>query len=272
MKNVLYQVTLIVCCFFMCALPSYSQHIDNSAEGREKIEQAQENVYLANSNFSYEFGQSLVYFGGGVALFGAAAFVAEAIVPNQVENDPYGPKRTSTLPILGTIGVATGGAIALIGGVFWWVGKSKLTDNGGLPYLGDPRGFSARFDLAGSLFHPISIDMVYGYNFNDYLFLGAGAGARFFNTASIPLYGEFNYSILKRRVTPYIGLRAGAAFDVTKRTNGEPMAAGYFAVDLGTKIRHREKNSGKGDWKVSSYLEGYINRDVNFGVKLGYSF
>lgn len=262
----------IVSCILIGSVPAYSQYFYSPEDNMEKMEQVQENLYLSNSNFSYDFGQSLVYFGGGVAIFGASAFIAQAIIPSQQNEEPGGRQTTPVLPVLGTIGVAAGGAIALIGGVFWWVGKSKLTDNGGYQYIGDPRGFAARFDLSGSIFHPISLDMVYGYNFNEHLFLGAGAGARFFGTASIPLYGEFNYSLLKRRVSPFIGLKAGAAFDVTERTNGEPVAAGYFAVDIGTQIRHREKSSGKGDWKVSTYLEGFINRDVNVGLKLGYSF
>ena len=285
MKNLL-KATCVMCCLLVGFLPVFAQRMDVSDDVNVKIEQAQENAYLASSNFSYEFGQSLVYFGGGVAVFGASAFIAQAIIqspdasgntnpPSTTKSTgaPVGPPTSvPILPAFGTIGLAAGGAIALIGGICWWVGKAKLADNGGKQYLGNQRGFSARFDLAGSLVHPISVDMAYGYHFNDYLYLGAGVGGRFFGTASIPLYGEFGYSILKKRVSPFIGLKGGAAFDVTTRANNEPVASGYFCVDLGTQIRHREKDSGKGDWKITSYFEGYINRDINFGLKVGYSF
>ena len=125
-----------MCCLLVGSLPVFAQRMDVSDDVNVKIEQAQENAYLASSNFSYEFGQSLVYFGGGVAVFAASAFIAQAIIqsPDASGNTnppsttksagaPVGPSTSvPILPAFGTIGLAAGGAIALIGGICWWVG------------------------------------------------------------------------------------------------------------------------------------------------------
>ena len=84
MKNLL-KATCVMCCLLVGSLPVFAQRMDVSDDVNVKIEQAQENAYLASSNFSYEFGQSLVYFGGGVAVFGASAFIAQAIIQGNAD-------------------------------------------------------------------------------------------------------------------------------------------------------------------------------------------
>lgn len=234
----------------------------------------------APTNFSYDFGQTMVYMGGGVALVGASLFAVQAIYGDKHQTNQE--DGTPVLPLFGAVGVIGGGILALIGAPFWYKGKQRLGDQTGPQYIGDPEGFATKFALAGSLMHPLSMDLVEGYHFNHHLFLGAGVGLRCLGSEpSIPVYVDFTYTPLKRRVSPYIGAKLGGDVLFLDSTHYDRMinGAAYMAFELGTRIRHRENDRGKGDWSIALYAEsdayesrGKIETGINVGLNVGYAF
>lgn len=60
------------------------------------------------------------------------------------------------------------------------------------------------------LFSTTDIYTTHGVQFNPYLYVGAGAGVRLGDDyTSIPLYGSVRYTILKKKVTPFIDAKIG---------------------------------------------------------------
>lgn len=230
-----------------------------------------EDTQLAPTNFSYDVGQSLVYFGGGVAVFGAGVLAAQYVY-DVTHPSPAEDAGTPVLPIVGYAGLVTGGILAVIGAQFWYKGAQRLGERVGLQYIGDPTGYSTRFSMSGGLAHPISMNLVRGYHFNHHLFFGVGAGLQCFNKPSMPVYLNFEYSALKRRITPYISAKLGGNFLFSDSSERDQMVVGYGGVEIGTRIRHRTKNAGHGAWSLAMFYESSEFLGGNVGVSLGYAF
>lgn len=60
------------------------------------------------------------------------------------------------------------------------------------------------------LFSTTDFYTTHGVQLNPYLYVGAGAGVRIGDSyTSIPLYGDVRYTILKKKVSPFIDVKVG---------------------------------------------------------------
>lgn len=59
-----------------------------------------------------------------------------------------------------------------------------------------------------------SVSSVNGYTFSSRFITGAGIGIELFETLMMPLYADARVIILKGRITPYAGLKAGYSFSL----------------------------------------------------------
>ena len=100
----------------------------------------------------------------------------------------------------------------------------KGTVNAGWIFLSAPKSFEAL--------------TIHGYQFNPYLFLGAGAGVNYYLTNSgddagfIPIFVDVRGYLLNKPITPYAEAKIGG--QLTYNGNGENGI--YFAPELGCKF------------------------------------
>lgn len=59
-----------------------------------------------------------------------------------------------------------------------------------------------------------SVSSLSGYSFASRFITGAGIGIEFFETLTLPLYAETRVILLKNRITPFAGLKAGYSFSL----------------------------------------------------------
>ena len=60
------------------------------------------------------------------------------------------------------------------------------------------------------LFSTTDIYTTHGFQFNPYLYVGAGAGIRLGDSyTAIPIYADVNYTMLKKKVSPFIDAKIG---------------------------------------------------------------
>ncbi|MBR5250353.1 MAG: hypothetical protein IKV28_07215 [Bacteroidales bacterium] len=207
-----------------------------------------------------DFGKTMVYTGGGIAIVSAGVFgIGMMLNTNRTTDDAT--KGVNVIPGFGLAGIAAGGAIALLGTPFWIAGESY--QNGFC--IQHEEGFELRMDLSGSIAPPVGADIVAGYNLNESWFFGGGAGIRFANGTSIPIYADVRYSFSESRISPYIGMSIGGAY---APKNGELIP--YYNLNLGSRIRHQSNDGG--DWWIAAMMEMTHLLPYNFGIKVGYSF
>lgn len=81
----------------------------------------------------------------------------------------------------------------------------------------------------------------HGYQFNPYFFLGAGVGYQYCDKADfgvIPVFLDARYNMMKGRITPFLGLKAGYSFDTGY--DGDELSEGglgfYCVPSVGVRI------------------------------------
>ncbi len=260
-ENNIYSIAVALLCFSFSTVVQ-AQFQDKDMRLAEPIE----------TNFCYDFGQGMTYMGGSFAVFGAGVLAAQYFHDRIYPDDNPATSGTSLLPFFGYVGLFTGGILAGIGTLFWYKGNKRLDNQDGLQYIGDPEGFATRFSLAGGIAHPISLNLVRGYQFNHHLFFGVGAGLQCFNKPAIPVYINLEYTPLKRRITPYMSGKLGGNFLFSDSSERDRMVVGYAGAEVGTRIRHRTKDAGKGDWSLAIFVETSESLGGNIGLNFGYSF
>ena len=165
-------------------------------------------------------------------------------------------------------GMIAGGVMLLSGVPMWIAAKSLQGSYEEYRYSDDSRGFEVRTDVTIARAPLVGVDIVGGYNFNPYLFLGAGIGQRFVKGYSFPVYVDARFSFSNKRVVPFVDLNFGGAY--YKNQVGEKRDL-YFAANFGVRIRHKAQGSHKGDWWISAGFETQEQAWCNSGLRVGYS-
>ena len=120
----------------------------------------------------------------------------------------------------------------------------------------------------------IGLDLLasYGFQFNNFFFLGIGTGiSRFVNkSASAPLFVNARINMLNRHISPVLDCKTGA---ILGNINGL-----YFDFGLGVRIATQKKSAiyvlatfiGQCNTGTISAAKDLTN--LRYGVKLGYEF
>lgn len=232
-----------------------------------------DNLRIRRGQKIADAGKTLMIGGGAIAL-SSTVFFALAHAQWDRTNNPEAPDDMPVYPIFALAGYTVGAAFALVGLPVFFAGKDIVVKNGGkMVTVGDSceSGSAALIDVGLGIPPFVSLDAVYGYNFNPNLFVGAGVGGKMWlmsslgrgeNTAAIPVYAQVRYSLGKGRISPYAAISGG--YDMISATP-------YFGFDFGARIRStRNKISIFGDeierdnsWWLSSKL-GYTNNEELF--------
>lgn|SRR5574344_1969655 len=106
----------------------------------------------------------------------------------------------------------------------------------------------------------VSLNAAAGFQLNPYIFLGAGAGVRYFtnnDTYSVPIFANFRSDFINRRITPFVDAKIGySPTDVT----------GMFAsVGLGCRFKI-------GDNFALSASAGYEAQETDVDAYYGYYY
>ena len=86
----------------------------------------------------------------------------------------------------------------------------------------------------------------HGYQFNPHLFLGAGAGIHYYfdnpghrtETLMVPCFADFRWTMLNRRASPLLGVKAGYSLGTNDNFDG----GSYLALFLGAKFMISNKS------------------------------
>lgn len=104
-----------------------------------------------------------------------------------------------------------------------------------------------------------NFNFVNGYQLNEKMFVGIGTGFKYFTESEftiIPLYADFKYAFLDRKVTPLLGLSAGFSFNPNDGFKGEGV---LINPSIGAQIK------GKGNMRFNISLN-YQTQQLNFLV------
>lgn len=88
----------------------------------------------------------------------------------------------------------------------------------------------------------LKVDYINAYQFNPYISLGFGTGFRYYFDADailMPFTADFRVNFIKFKVTPFIGINAGYAFDVT---NGFEGVGEVVAISAGVNFAVSDRN------------------------------
>ncbi len=113
----------------------------------------------------------------------------------------------------------------------------------------------------------------HGYQFNNYIFLGAGVGVSYFNdweSTAIPVFANFRVNFTKHKVTPFADLKIGYS-------SGD-IEGGYGSTALGVRFGLKNKKAlnlrleySYQEWKDVGYW-GDSFEFQSVGVKFGFEF
>ena len=223
-------------------------------------------------NHLLDAGKALTYTGAGILLNSAIVGVIEgyfnffsiflgSTAEDLVEDIVYRSYRIDA-------GIIAGGVMLLSGVPIWIAAKSLQGSYEEYRYSDDSRGFEVRTDVTIARAPLVGVDIVGGYNFNPYLFLGAGIGQRFVKGYTFPVYADARFSFSNKRVAPFVDLNFGGAY--YKNPEGERREM-YFAANFGVRIRHKAQGNHKGDWWISAGFETQEQAWCNSGLRVGYS-
>ena len=116
----------------------------------------------------------------------------------------------------------------------------KSEDNNLSPLV---RGYSGQISSATLIGENETIGLdfsaIHGFRFNPKLFIGLGSGIRYCindwkDMITIPVFANFRYDILNRKISPFIALNSGAAFNI-----GDSEGTGFYgSFDIGCRF-HR---------------------------------
>lgn len=121
----------------------------------------------------------------------------------------------------------------------------KLMENANyVPQKGIILGSSLSF-LGGSN-NSLGFNFSTDYQFANRMSTGLGTGVEFFTYQVLPVYAEFNYSVLKSRLTPFFYAKAGYSFPLSKPTEEywtSPDYKGGILASAGMGIRKDFQNN-----------------------------
>lgn len=160
----------------------------------------------------------------------------------------------------------------LVGIPLWIIGKTSEKHPEGEQYLGNPKGFGLRVDLAAAVTPIMGVDCIAGYHLNPYLFVGGGIGSRFVEGLVVPAFVDIRATYSPKRVAPYIGLKGGISYCgdcIGERY--EPFDS-FFSLNLGVRIRHKNNDKSRGDWWCGCVIESSPTTGINNGLQVSYSF
>lgn len=162
---------------------------------------------------------------------------------------------------------------ALLAGIPIWIIGTRLEKHpDGRQYLGDPKGFGLRVDLAANVSPVLGVDCIAGYHFGPYVFAGGGVGFRTIDGLAIPVFTDLRVTCSPKRVAPFIGLKAGLSYYDEQTAQKNPYFDAFFSLSLGTRIRHRHNDCSRGDWWFASVTEYSPICGINSGLQISYSF
>lgn len=218
------------------------------------------------SNEMLDAGKALTSLGIGMFLVGECGTLNYI---SQTFGDSYVLGRRTAMNMCALTPVA-GALLSLVGVPLWIVGYNQVDQKEGYQYLGKSKGFGMRVDLTGSIAPIVGVDVVAGYHFNPYLFLGAGVGQRFVDGYMAPVFVDARVTLSNKRVAPCFGFDVGGAY-YTKNSAYKPFDL-FGGFNFGVRIRHKSNDRSKGDWWIVSSAEATYRMLMNIGLRVGYSF
>lgn len=105
----------------------------------------------------------------------------------------------------------------------------------------------------------LDFSAIHGYRFNPRLFIGLGSGIRYCTNdwkdmVTIPVFANFRYDILNKKISPFIALNSGALFNI-----GDSEGTGFYgSFDLGCRFYRFFLSTGVETAKTCE--EGFNNR------------
>lgn len=135
------------------------------------------------------------------------------------------------------------------------------------------------FDLSDCNANRFELSTTHGYQFNNYLFVGGGAGINFYTDAdlySVPLFASFRANFMNKKITPFADIKSGytvgdveGAF-VTVGLGVRFALAKKMALNLKLEYAYQEYDY---EYYYSSSSYYYDNESINgIGIKLGFEF
>lgn len=137
----------------------------------------------------------------------------------------------------------------------------------------DVKGFRGIVELgyvAGGFDAP-ELSFSLGYQFNPYVFLGAGAGGQYFSNVKrggIPVFADLRGCLFLGTFSPYVSLKVGyeACIDM-------PVSGGFYcSPTIGGKIMTTERQALTLGIGLSVLKPDGWSSDKGFAIKLGYEF
>ena len=122
------------------------------------------------------------------------------------------------------------------------------------------------FDLSDCNANRFELSTTHGYQFNNYLFVGGGAGINFYTDAdlySVPLFASFRANFMNKKITPFADIKSGY-------TVGDVEGA-FVTVGLGVRFALAKKMAL--NLKLEYAYQEYDYESINgIGIKLGFEF
>lgn len=137
-------------------------------------------------------------------------------------------------------------------------------------------------DLSDNNAGKIEVSTAHGYQFNNYIFLGAGMAVDYFNDAdlvSVPLFVNFRVNFINKKITPFADFKTGySAGDVEGAYVSLGMGARFSAKGKKAINVRLEYNFQQYDYSYSyssgnyhGTYEDYLDLQ-GFGFKVGFEF
>lgn len=248
-------------------LRTYAQYASTYAP---HITAQKESGYVGQGQGLADAGKTIMLTGASVAMTGLAVFLGGALTYESVPDAETMP----LYPVFGILGGVTGAAIALVGLPIYCAGKYKMQTNDAMHFTfgnDTQRGVTGMAEVGLGFPNCLTLDAVGGYNFNKYVFLGAGLGLRNYLTkglmqegalGALPIYANARFTLGSKRVAPYISTSLG--YDVGS-------SGMYTGIEFGSRIR--KINSTKdASWWLGTKTE-FVGGELGFmSIKLGKTF
>ncbi len=155
------------------------------------------------------------------------------------------------------------------------VSRSSRQDSFERPSLRGYKGFvetGYAFDISDSNADRIDVSTTHGYQFNNYLFVGGGAGVSYYSDAdlySVPVFASFRANFMNKRITPFADTTAGYSV-------GDVEGA-FATAGIGVRFGLARKMALnlKVEYVYQEYGDDYYYNSgsaSNIGIKLGFEF
>lgn len=122
----------------------------------------------------------------------------------------------------------------------------------------------------------------HGYQFNNYIFLGAGMAVDYYTDAdlvSIPIFANFRVNFINKKITPFVDLKTGCAVGdvegayVTLGMGARFSLKGKKAVNIGLEYHYQQYDYSESYGSENYYHYSYYNYDLQgLGFKVGFEF